>query len=77
MTLDQKSRSQKKAKKRYYGRICYLGDTSNFAPSPAGEGWDEQLNKNFLHFNFSSPNPLPLERALSNWATQSFSRSPK
>ncbi|MEY3759174.1 MAG: hypothetical protein RIR39_665 [Pseudomonadota bacterium] len=22
-------------------RIRYLGDTSNFAPSPAGEGWDE------------------------------------
>jgi len=41
MTLDQKYRSQKKAKKRYYGRIRYLGDTSNFAPSPVGEGWDE------------------------------------
>ena len=48
------------------GRIRYLGDTSNFAPSPAGEGWDEGLNKDFLHFNFPSPNPLPLERALSN-----------
>jgi hypothetical protein len=24
-----------------HGRIRYLGDTSNFAPSPAGEGWNE------------------------------------
>jgi hypothetical protein len=37
------------------GRIRYLGDTSNFAPSPEGEGWDEGLNKDFLHFNFPSP----------------------
>jgi len=47
----------------HVGRIRYLGDTSNFAPSPLGM---RGLNKDFLHFNFPSPNPLPLERALNN-----------
>ena len=43
----------------------YANWDKSLTPSPVGEGWDEGNNKAFFFIVFPSPNPLPLERAIS------------